>query len=58
MLTSRVKKELTESIIKALVLEDVMDEIIHAVSEHLSPEDVFSEHELENWAESNGYERS
>ena len=57
MLSSNAKKSLAEALAKALVLEDVMDEVIHVISEQLNPDDVFSESELEDWAESNGYEK-
>jgi hypothetical protein len=57
MLSSKTRAELAQSVAETLQLEDVMDELIHQISEHLNPEDVFSESELENWAESNGYEK-
>ena len=57
MLSPKSRTELAKSVAETLQLEDIMDELIHQISEHLNPEDVFSESELERWAESNGYER-
>ncbi len=47
--------ELMTSHIDASVSTNSLDEAIEWIGGNLNPDDVFSEKDLRNWAESNGY---
>jgi hypothetical protein len=51
MTTSRQDKEFVESVISRTLLEDAIDWI----KSNMSPGDVFSDSDLADWADSNGY---
>ena len=44
--------------LESAILENVsiyMPDLVCSISIHLDPEDIFSDEQLEDWAESNGY---
>ena len=41
--------------IKAIIPEDMLDDVNDWIANHLKPEDVFSEDQLRIWATGNGY---
>lgn len=39
------------------IFSDFLEPIVDWITDHLAPEDVFSEDQLEEWAEENGFKR-
>lgn len=54
-MTTQAKAALVKHIEGTVNFDEIMDDIIAGVAENLSPEDVFSDEQLQNWAENNGY---
>jgi hypothetical protein len=53
MISARQSEDFLNTIISITLLDNAIDWI----SSNLSPEDVFSDSDLEMWAENNGYKR-
>jgi hypothetical protein len=48
-------EEMQQQVNEITMSNSTLDTAIDWISSNLSPDDVFSEKELQNWAESNGY---
>ena len=48
-------KRVAAGIEEAINIADIMSEIVSAITDVCSPEDVFDQDDLETWAENNGY---
>jgi hypothetical protein len=46
---------LREKFLKEATPEDALDVAVDWIKENLAPDDVFSDEQLEEWAEDNGY---
>lgn len=53
MASSSANKEFTEAVIT--IPNYPLDEAIDWIKAHMSPDDVFDQRQLEEWAERNGY---
>jgi len=56
-MTSEKRKRICEALVKKLALEDVIEEVLTSIGEETNPEDIFSEEQLIDWAEENGYSK-
>jgi hypothetical protein len=50
-------KSQDEQFSEHILVRDPLDEAIEWISHNLNPEDVFTETQLQYWAENNGYEK-
>lgn len=53
----RFSQKNNENFIEAILNQDLLDVAVVWIGDNLVPDDVFSENQLENWAETNGYRR-
>ena len=51
----KTKQTVGKAIQEALCVQDIMDEVINAITENCKPEDVFDESALQDWADRKGY---
>lgn len=53
----RFSQQNNENFIEAVLNQDLLDVAVVWIGDNLVPDDVFSEDQLEAWAEDNGYTR-
>jgi len=53
----RFSQQNNENFIEAILNQDLLDVAVVWIGDNLVPDDVFSEDQLEAWAEDNGYKR-
>lgn len=54
---SRFGNRLEDRFIREAITPDLLENIVDWITDNLSPEDMFSEKQLEEWAEENGFTR-
>lgn len=56
-MTKDIRVKLVKELEETLNINEILDDLLVAISEYCSPEDVFDTDELERWAEENDYKK-